>query len=483
MWSSAIAWGRLPLRTSRGAEPRRRGTDRGHSRSGHAPGGRTGQDDRGRHFPRRGPGASRGSAQSVPRAVNGPKSVTISGRPETIDAFSTLLQESGCRVRALDVSIAFHSPDMEAAKEQLIEGLNGLEPAALTIALRFHGERQAGERSRPGWRYWAKCSRAGPVRTGHGRAEERGDRRGRRDWPSSGAHSVDGRVPRFGTTNAIDPPHPRRGREGMETLLRSAAMLETRGFDVDWASVTPPGRFTSFPAYPWQRERYWFDDGPLMDPGQGHAGGDNGRAGSPDHGIARARAIGASERHLPGRERPSLADALGEAGIRSAKRGRRSRTLADPGRPGLQGVGPGNPDPVEGRHLHGRGAHRNRKREREPGRGSLARADECSRGRDPRNAGCNARSWGHLAQCSTSRGGQPAASPRSSKAIAISWEARCGSSRRRRPARTSQGLASGSSPGGPNRSGRTSSLRACFNRPSGGWAARSPARLPNSGEA
>ena len=106
-------------------------------------------------------------------------------------------------------------------------------------------------------------------------------------------------------------PTLRRG-EGMETLLRSAAMLETRGFDLDWASLTPPGRFTSFPTYPWQRERYWLDDGLLMDPGQSHAGGDNGRAGSPDHGIvpSEPRAIGASDAPLPQGERPSLADAL-----------------------------------------------------------------------------------------------------------------------------------------------------------------------------
>ena len=68
-------------------------------------------------------------ARSLSRAVNGPnRSRSPADRkPSTLSP--ALLQESGCRVRALDVSIAFHSPDMEAAKEQLIEGLNGLEPA------------------------------------------------------------------------------------------------------------------------------------------------------------------------------------------------------------------------------------------------------------------------------------------------------------------------------------------------------------------
>ncbi len=33
------------------------------------------------------------------------------------------------------------------------------------------------------------------------------------------------------------------------------------GFDLEWSRVSPPGRFVRLPTYPWQRERFWIDDG------------------------------------------------------------------------------------------------------------------------------------------------------------------------------------------------------------------------------
>ena len=48
---------------------------------------------------------------------------------------------------------------------------------------------------------------------------------------------------------------------GAETLLSSAALLYANGFDLEWARVSPPGRFVQLPTYPWQRERFWIDDG------------------------------------------------------------------------------------------------------------------------------------------------------------------------------------------------------------------------------
>ena len=52
-----------------------------------------------------------------------------------------------------------------------------------------------------------------------------------------------------------------RGDAGAETLLSSAAVLYANGFDLEWSRVSPPGRFVRLPTYPWQRERFWIDDG------------------------------------------------------------------------------------------------------------------------------------------------------------------------------------------------------------------------------
>ena len=53
-----------------------------------------------------------------------------------------------------------------------------------------------------------------------------------------------------------------RADSGAETLLSSAAILYANGFDLEWSSVSTPGRFVQLPTYPWQRERFWIDDRP-----------------------------------------------------------------------------------------------------------------------------------------------------------------------------------------------------------------------------
>src|SRR5205823_4871739 len=56
-------------------------------------------------------------------------------------------------------------------------------------------------------------------------------------------------------------PSLRRGESRRESLRWSAAFLYARGFDLQWSRVSPPGRFLRLPSYPWQRQRFWLDDG------------------------------------------------------------------------------------------------------------------------------------------------------------------------------------------------------------------------------
>ena len=51
----------------------------------------------------------------------------------------------------------------------------------------------------------------------------------------------------------------RGGDQGLESLRWSAASLYAAGFDIDWARVSPEGRFIRLPTYPWRHERYWLD--------------------------------------------------------------------------------------------------------------------------------------------------------------------------------------------------------------------------------
>ena len=97
--------------------------------------------------------------------------------------------------------------------------------------------------------------------------------------------------------SALVLPSLRRGDAGLESLRWSAASLYAAGFDLEWARVSPPGRFVRLPGYPWQRERFWLEDGDnqlctckartrdgkdgLESPGHLRNGKTNGHAGGP----------------------------------------------------------------------------------------------------------------------------------------------------------------------------------------------------------
>ena len=53
----------------------------------------------------------------------------------------------------------------------------------------------------------------------------------------------------------------RRGCRRGNLAGSSAAHLYVSGFDLQWSMVSPSGRFVHLPSYPWQRERFWIDQG------------------------------------------------------------------------------------------------------------------------------------------------------------------------------------------------------------------------------
>src|SRR5690606_28199670 len=52
----------------------------------------------------------------------------------------------------------------------------------------------------------------------------------------------------------------RRNTPERETMREALGALHCAGHDIDWSrQFTVPGRVTSLPSYPWQRQRYWID--------------------------------------------------------------------------------------------------------------------------------------------------------------------------------------------------------------------------------
>ncbi len=67
-------------------------------------------------------------AQVSLAAINGPSSVTISGAAAPIEQLANRLEQAGVFCRRLAVEYAFHSPQMEPVREELLASLAGIQP-------------------------------------------------------------------------------------------------------------------------------------------------------------------------------------------------------------------------------------------------------------------------------------------------------------------------------------------------------------------
>ncbi len=66
-------------------------------------------------------------------AVNGPATTVVSGEPDAVEAVLESIRGAGAPVRMLPVNYAFHSPQMEPYRLELVCSIAGLSPGAGTI--------------------------------------------------------------------------------------------------------------------------------------------------------------------------------------------------------------------------------------------------------------------------------------------------------------------------------------------------------------
>lgn len=196
-------------------------------------------------------------------AVNGPSSVVLSGKYESIATLEETLRHRGVRYKRLRTTHGFHSAALDTM-------LDEFEAEATRIRYRIPEVRwisnltgQAVERDQPvDARYWRRHLRE-TVQFQHGLVE---------------ANSIDGSIfleigtePQLlalaeanGIGNDRLIPSVSRGDSGGEwqKLLGAAAQLYASGVDIDWKGVDEGRAFQKLPlpGYPFQRKRYWFID-------------------------------------------------------------------------------------------------------------------------------------------------------------------------------------------------------------------------------
>jgi len=194
-------------------------------------------------------------------AINSASSVTLSGEPEALQQINQSLIEKGIYCRFLRVDYAFHSPQMEAIKDQFLQSLDSLHHQAPIIPFISTVTGQPMDRGDFDRDYWWQNVR---QKVRFAEAMDGLMERGCNAFLELSPHPVlSGSISecllqrgRRGTVL----PSLRRNEEERAVMLGSLGALYTLGHPMDWRRLWPDGgRCIHLPRYPWQRQTYWHE--------------------------------------------------------------------------------------------------------------------------------------------------------------------------------------------------------------------------------
>lgn len=192
---------------------------------------------------------------------NAPQSVVVSGREAAIADLQEHLEGEGCRTRRLRVSHAFHSPLMDPILEAFGEEVAQirLRPPRLPLVSNVTGRVAGEEVTRPA--YWTDQLRR-TVRFAEGMATLRASGHGTFLEIGPGTTLLGLGQMAVGDGTGTWLPSLRRGESDWKTLLESLGALFERGATVDWSALDRDHRRrrVALPRYPFERQRFWFDD-------------------------------------------------------------------------------------------------------------------------------------------------------------------------------------------------------------------------------
>jgi acyl transferase domain-containing protein/acyl carrier protein len=193
-------------------------------------------------------------------AMNGPRSIVISGKSETVRRISDMLKNEGVKVKKLEVSHAFHSPLMEPMLADFEKTLNSVSFHAPRIALVSNLTGDFAGSDMASAEYWLKHVRR-PVRFSD--SMENLHRKGYEVFMEIGPKPV-----LLGMGRLCLPkdaglwlPGLRPNRSDWQQLLESLAELYVRGAEVDWRGFDQDysREKVHLPTYPFQRQKYWIE--------------------------------------------------------------------------------------------------------------------------------------------------------------------------------------------------------------------------------
>ncbi|MGW8992876.1 type I polyketide synthase, partial [Streptomyces zhihengii] len=190
-------------------------------------------------------------------AVNGPRSVVLSGSVEAIERYAAACAEQGRKSSVLSVSHAFHSALMEPMLEEFGRVLSGLtfEPARIPVVSNLTGEpAEPGLMQDP--EYWLRQVRQA-VRFADGVTAVA--KTGVTRFVELGPDGVLSAMAQETFSEAVFVPVLRKDRDEADTALGAMSRLWSVGAGVDWSAVFADrgARAIDLPTYAFQRERFW----------------------------------------------------------------------------------------------------------------------------------------------------------------------------------------------------------------------------------
>ncbi|WP_128382300.1 type I polyketide synthase, partial [Streptomyces cavernae] len=196
-------------------------------------------------------------------AVNGPRSVVISGVEAVVSAVAGELSASGRRTSRLRVSHAFHSPLMEPMLDEFRVVAESVSYASAELAVVSNVTGQlanAGELASA--EYWVRHVRQA-VRFADGvRAlEERGVTRFVEIGPDGTLTALAQAAATHEGADQLFTPLLRKGDSEPSSVLRGLARVHVDGAWVDWRALFAGtgAAAVDLPTYAFQRGRYWLD--------------------------------------------------------------------------------------------------------------------------------------------------------------------------------------------------------------------------------
>ncbi|AXK33718.1 SDR family NAD(P)-dependent oxidoreductase [Streptomyces armeniacus] len=225
-------------------------------------------------------------------AVNGPRSVVVSGDAAALAELLEELAADGVRARRVAIDYASHSAHVDEVRDRLAAGFANVSPSTGDVPFFSTVTGDWLDTARLDADYWFRNLR-GTVRfetAVRALAEQ-----GHRAFVEVGPHpvlttAVGDTLEAAGVTDAVITGTLRRDDGGADRFLASAAELAVRGGPVDWRTVVDgvvggaradgeqgdegnegdaPCRRVELPTYAYQRRRYWpqATEGPRQEPG------------------------------------------------------------------------------------------------------------------------------------------------------------------------------------------------------------------------